>query len=251
MKKNLILILILFFSLPSFAQETKISLSLEEAIKMALENSYNTKASKNNVLSAQETVWETTATGLPQIDAKVDYQNFIKQPVSLLPAAAFDNTASVVQTVEDYFGIPSNRDPELPQGFIPVVFGTQQNINASVTVKQLLFDGSYLVGLQASRAFLKISEQANEKTEILTREAVVNAYGNVLVTEKSIAILEGNLKILEKNLNDAKMIYENGFNEQEDVEQLEITFGTLKNQLYNLQRMRGIAYQMLNLSIGV
>ena len=99
MKKNLIIILSLFFNLSSFAQETKISLSLEEAIKMALENSYNTKASKNNVLSAQETVWETTATGLPQIDAKVDYQNFIKQPVSLLPAAAFDNTASVVQTV--------------------------------------------------------------------------------------------------------------------------------------------------------
>ena len=112
MKKNLILILTLFFSFPSFAQEIKILLSLEEAIKMALENSYNTKASKNNVLSAKETVWETTATGLPQIDAAVNYQNFIKQPVSLLPAAAFDNTASVVQTVEDYFDISSNRAPE-------------------------------------------------------------------------------------------------------------------------------------------
>ena len=250
MKKYLITILSLFFSYVSFAQKTKISLSLEEAIEMALENSYNTKASKNNVLSAKETVWETTASGFPQIDANINYQNFIKQPVSLLPAAAFDNTASVVQTVEDYFDIQSNRDPGLPEGFIPVVFGTQQNINASVTLTQLLFDGSYLVGLQASRAFLKISEQANEKTEILTREAVVNAYGNVLVTEKSISILEGNLKIIEKNLNDAKKIYENGFNEQEDVEQLEITFGTLKNQLYNLQRMKGIAYQMLNLSLG-
>ena len=120
-----------------------------------------------------------------------------------------------------------------------------------MTVTQLLFDGSYLVGLQASRAYLKISEQANEKTEILTREAVVNAYGSVLVAEKSITILQGNLKIIEKNLHDAKKIYENGFNEQEDVEQLEITFGTLKSQLYNLQRMKGIAYQMLNLSIGV
>ncbi|MDC3366166.1 TolC family protein, partial [Flavobacteriaceae bacterium] len=204
-----------------------------------------------SVLSAKETVWETTATGLPQINATINYQNFIKQPVSLLPAAAFDNTVSVVQTVEDYFDIQSNRDPTLPQGFIPVVFGTQQNLNASVTLTQLLFDGSYLVGLQASRAYLKISEQANEKTEILTREAVINAYGSVLVTEKSIAILKSNLKILEKNLNDAKKIYENGFNEQEDVEQLEITYGTLKNQLSNMQRMKIIAYQMLNLSIGL
>lgn len=251
MKKYLIIITTLSMGFSSYAQKPDMVLSLDEAIQIALKNSYNTKASKNNVLSAKETVWETTATGLPQISASINYQNFIKQPVSLLPAAAFDNTASLVETVEDYFDIQSNRDPASPEGFIPVVFGTQQNINASVTLTQLLFDGSYLVGLQASRAYLKISEQANKKTELLTREAVVNAYGSVLVTEKSITILEGNLTVLEKNLQDAKKIYENGFNEQEDVEQLEITFGTLKNQLLNMQRMKVIAYQMLNLSIGV
>ena len=250
MKKHLIVITTLVFSLTSYAQVTELTLSLEQAINIALEKSYNIKAAKNTVSSAKETVWETTATGLPQIDATINYQNFIKQPVSLLPAAAFDNTSSVVETVEDYFGIQANRDPAAPEGFIPVVFGTQQNINASVTLTQLLFDGSYLVGLQASRAYLKISEQANEKTELLTREAVINAYGTVLVTEKSVDILKGNLKILEKNLNDAKKIYENGFNEQEDVEQLEITYGTLKNQLSNMERMKEIAYQMLNLSLG-
>tara|TARA_B110000037_G_scaffold111228_1_gene128401 strand:- start:4044 stop:5450 length:1407 start_codon:yes stop_codon:yes gene_type:complete len=250
MKKYLIVITTLVFSLTSYAQVTELTLSLEQAINIALEKSYNIKAAKNTVSSAKETVWETTATGLPQIDATINYQNFIKQPVSLLPAAAFDNTSSVVETVEDYFGIQANRDPAAPEGFIPVVFGTQQNINASVTLTQLLFDGSYLVGLQASRAYLKISEQANEKTELLTREAIINAYGTVLVTEKSVDILKGNLKILEKNLNDAKKIYENGFNEQEDVEQLEITYGTLKNQLSNMERMKEIAYQMLNLSLG-
>ena len=251
MKKHIILTSIIFLSLAIHGQEKSMIISLEEAVIFALENNYNIKESKNSILSAKETVWETTATGLPQINATVNYQNFIKQPVSLLPAAAFDNTVSVVQTVEDYFDIQSNRDPTLPQGFIPVVFGTQQNLNASVTLTQLFFDGSYLVGLQASRAYLKISEQANEKTEILTREAVINTYGSVLVTEKSIAILKSNLKILEKNLNDAKKIYENGFNEQEDVEQLEITYGTLENQLNNMQRMKIIAYQMLNLSMGL
>jgi len=250
MKKYLIVITTLVFSLTGYAQVTELTLSLEHAINIALEKNYNIRAAKNTVSSAKETVWETTATGLPQIDATINYQNFIKQPVSLLPAAAFDNTSSVVETVEDYFGIQANRDPAAPEGFIPVVFGTQQNINASVTLTQLLFDGSYLVGLQASRAYLKISEQANEKTELLTREAVINAYGTVLVTEKSVDILKGNLKILEKNLNDAKKIYENGFNEQEDVEQLEITYGTLKNQLSNMERMKEIAYQMLNLALG-
>jgi outer membrane protein TolC len=250
MKQKLLLFFVSALCLGFHAQEKSMRISLDEAIAFAIENSYNTKASKNGISSAKETVRETTASGLPQVNASVEYQNFLKQPVSLLPAAAFDNTSAVVETVEDYFGIQANRDPGVPAGFIPVIFGTQQNVNASITLTQLLFDGSYLVALQASKAYLKISEQANEKTEILTREAVVNAYGAVLVAEKSILILEANLKILKKNLNDAQKIYENGFNEQEDVEQLEITFGTLKNQQNNLERMKGIAYQMLNLALG-
>jgi outer membrane protein len=225
-------------------------LSLKQAINYALENNYNTKAARNDIKSANEKVWETTAIGLPQINGKVDYQKFLKQPVSLLPAAAFDNRESVVQTVEDFFDITRESSPNAPDGFIPVVFGTKQNINASVTLTQLLFDGSYLVGLQASKTFLKISKQAEEKTELITKEAVINAYGNVLVAENSIAILESNIKILQKNYNDAKKIYENGFNEEEDVEQLEITLGNLKNQLSSVVRMKEIAYQMLNLSLG-
>ena len=221
--------LILFFAgvccLGLQGQEKSMRLSLDEAIAFAIENSYNTKASKNGISSAKETVKETSATGLPQLNASFDYQNFLKQPVSL---ADFNDDG-----IDEQF-----------------VFGKKQNLSASVTLSQLIFDGSYLVALQASKAYLKISEQANEKTEILTREAVVNAYGTVLVAEKSLDILAGNVNILEKNLHDAKKIYENGFNEQEDVEQLEITLGTLKNQRNNLERMKSIAYQMLNLSLG-
>ena len=225
MNKYLYLFCFFILSATIKAQEKTLKLSLDEAIIYALENSYNTKAARKDISSAKEKVWETTTIGLPQINANVDYQNFIKQPIS----------------VADING--DGIDEEF-------IFGTKQNLNASVTLRQLLFDGSYLVGLQASKTFLKISKQAQEKTELLTREAVINAYGNVLVTENSISILKGNIKILQKNYNDAKKIYENGLNEEEDVEQLEITLGNLKNQLNSVLRMKEIAYQMLNLALG-
>ena len=250
MKKLVLVLFTVFFIGVANAQEKTLQLSLKEAIEYALKNSYNTKAAKNDIKTAKEIVWETTAIGLPQVNGRLDYQNFLKQPVSLLPAAAFDNREAVVETVEEFFDINRETTPEAPDGFIPVIFGTKQNINASVTLTQLLFDGSYLVGLQASKTFLKISKQAEEKTELLTREAVINAYGNVLVTEESIEILEANIGILTQNFKDAQKIYENGFNEQEDVEQLEITLGNLKNQLNSVLRMKEIAYQMLNLSLG-
>ena len=113
-----------------------------------------------------------------------------------------------------------------------------------------MFDGSYFVGLESARTFLKISEQAKEKTELLTREAVINAYGNVLISEESIKILKGNIQILEKSLNDTQKIFENGLTEEENVEQLEITLGNIKSQLSSVIRLKAIAYQMLNLTMG-
>lgn len=212
-------------TLSSKAQDNPLRLSLDTAIEVALKNSYNTRAAENDMASAKEKVWETTTIGLPQINAALDYQRFLKQPI----------------TVADINGDGVNEE---------FVFGTEQNINGSVTLSQLLFDGTYLVGLQSAKTFLKISEQAKEKTALLTREAVINAYGNVLISENSVAILEGNLKILEKNYIDAKKIYENGLSEEEDVEQLLITLGDVKNQLNSVKRLTEIAYQMLNLVLG-
>ena len=250
MKKYIYILSFLAFSITLNAQEKSMELSLDEAIKFALSNSYNTKSAENDIKKAKETVWETTTIGLPQINGSLDYQNFLKQPVSLLPAAAFDNTTSTIETVEQYFDLQANSQPTAPEGFIPVVFGTKQNVNASVTLTQLLFDGSYLVGLQASKTYLKISEQAKEKTELLTREAVINAYGNVLVTEKSLEILKRNHKVNNRILKETKVAYDNGLTEQENVEQLQIIKGNLENNIRASERMKEIAYQMLNIALG-
>ena len=229
MKKYLVIIVAMFCSFSMNAQEESMTFSLQEAIDYAVKNSYDNKVAEQDIESAKKQKWETTTIGLPQIDGSVDYQNFLKQQISLIPAEFFGGN---------------------PGEFAEVIFGTKQNINAAVTLKQLLFDGSYLVGLQSAKTFLKISEQAKEKTELLTREAVINAYGNVLVTERSIAIYEGNIEILEKNLNDTRKTYENGLTEEEDVEQLEITLGNVKSQLNSVKRLKGIAYQMLNITLG-
>ena len=77
--------------------------------------------------------------------------------------------------------------------FAAVPFGLKHNLTGTATLNQLIFDGSYLVGLQSAKTYLKISENAKEKTEIGIREAIINAYGNVLLSEEGIRILENNI----------------------------------------------------------
>jgi len=227
MKKYISSVFIFFFigGIIAQEQEKEMSLSMQEAIDYAIKNSYENKVSLNNIEAAKKKKWETTTIGLPQVNGVVDYQNWLKQQVQLVD---FNND-----------GV----DEEL-------IFTKKQTTKASVTLSQLIFDGSYLVGLQSAKTYLKISEQAKEKTELSTREAVVNAYGNVLVTEKSIEILERNKAVLEKNLDETQKTYDNGLTELENVEQLQITLGNVESNLRNAERLREIAYQMLNVSLG-
>jgi outer membrane protein TolC len=223
--------IVLFFLISSFvfSQEEQKSFTLQDAIDYALENNRTAKNAALDIEAAEQQKWETTATGLPQISADVSYQNFLKQQVSVIPAEFFGGN---------------------PGEFAEVLFGTKQSTTATVTLNQKIFDGSYLVALQSSKVFLEISKNAKEKTDLEIRKAVINAYGNVLLAEESITILERNIAVLEKNLNDVTKIYENGLEEEESVEQIQITLSGVKSSLNNTNRLKDLAYQMLNLAIG-
>ncbi|WP_044400469.1 TolC family protein [Lacinutrix sp. Hel_I_90] len=224
-------ILLFFFAFSiGFSQEEKTSFTLQEAIDYALENNRTAQNAALDIEAAKKQKWETTATGLPQISASIDYQNFLKQQVQVIPAEFFGGN---------------------PGEFAEVTFGTKQSATAFATLNQKLFDGSYLVALQSAKVFLQISKNAKTKTDLEVRKAVINAYGNVLLTQESAQILERNISVLEKNLFETTKIYENGLGEEESVEQLKITLSGIESNLNNTNRLKTLAYQMLNIVLGM
>ena len=201
------------------AQEQKNSFTLDEAIVYALEHNYGAINANRDIVDAQKQKWETIATGLPQLSGAVSYQNQLEQQVVQLPA--------------EVAGGP-------PGTFVEVVFGQPQQLSATATLKQQLFDGSYIVGVQATKAFLSFSKNNKEKTDLEVRQAVVEAYGNVLLAKESVAILERNKATLDKNLFETQKIFENGLGEEESVDQLKITQSSITNQLKNAKRLEKI-----------
>lgn len=230
MRNNLILLLSLLTLGFGSSQETPTRFTLGEAIAYALENNYSSINAIRDTVDARKQKWETIAEGLPQISGSISYQNQLKQPVSLIPA--------------EFFGGE-------PGTFQPIVFGQPQQANATATLRQQIFDGSYIVGVQATKAFLSYSRNNLEKTEQQVRQSVVEAYGNVLLAEETVAILEKNLATLDKNLFETQKIYENGLGEEESVEQLQITLSSVDSQLKNAVRLKDITLQMLNLMMGL
>jgi len=232
--KKIFLTLFLAFPILIYAQEVKNnsakSYTLEEAIAYGLENSYNSNIASKDVAIALKQKWEIISQGLPQITGNAEYRNNLEQPVTLLP------------------GEIAGGDPGT---FVPITFGTKQNLTATATWNQLIFDGSYIVGVQSAKTLLQISENSKVKTDLVVKQTITNAYGNVLLARESVEISKRNLESIQKNYNDTKVTYENGLIEEESVEQLEITLLGLETSLNNAERMKGIAYDMLKLSMGI
>ena len=225
-------LLLLFFTstlLWGQEQEFPTELTLEEAIQIGLENNRILVNANRDVQKAYKTKWSTIAKGLPQVNASFNYQNFLEQPVSLVPA--------------QFFG---GQEGE----FAEVVFGTKQNVDAQIKWDQLIFDGTYLVGLEATQVYLTISENLFEKTRLETRKSIINAYTATLLAEEQARILQRNVNNLEDNLSEVKQLFQNGFEEEESVQQMQLTLSETAIQLRYANNVEKITFNMLRLLLG-
>ena len=212
------------------AQEVPTKLSLDQALNYAYAHNNQMVNAAQDVRDAYAQKWVTIASGLPQIDGGLDYQNQLKRPVSLLPG--------------EFFGGE-------PGTFIPVTFGQKQQVSATATLRQQIFNGSYLVGLQAIKTFIEISALSEIKTKIEVQKAVVNAYTGVLAAQESERIIADNIKQLKATAEETQKMWAQGMVEEEAIEQIQITLANLENQGRNSRRVVMISQQMLNLLLGL
>ena len=212
------------------AQEVPTKLSLDQALSYAYAHNNQMVNAAQDVRDAYAQKWVTIASGLPQIDGGLDYQNQLKRPVSLLPG--------------EFFGGE-------PGTFIPVTFGQKQQMSATATLRQQIFNGSYLVGLQAIKTFIEISALSEIKTKIEVQKAVVNAYTGVLAAQESERIIANNIKQLKATAEETQKMWAQGMVEEEAIEQIQITLANLENQGRNSRRVVMISQQMLNLLLGL
>lgn len=212
--KNWIKLFPLFIAVLGYSQKT---FTIEEAWKYAQDNNVNVQKAKIDQTIAKQKVKETIGIGLPQISGNAGYNYFLKIPVTLLPA-------------EIAGGMPGT--------YIPVKFGQKQSLTSGLTLRQLLFDGSYFVGLEASKTYKEASNLAEEKTEISVKEGILMAYTAVLVTDENLKTLEDNRKVAAKSLFETKETYKVGLIELQNVEQQEYGYKSLIANQENLVRTR-------------
>jgi outer membrane protein TolC len=219
-----------FFSNLVHAQSASVrEFSLQSVQKYAVDYSYETKRSQLDILAARKKMKETLLTGFPQLYSTIDYMNNLELATVLIPNI-----------------FEGNFDEK-----IPVQFGTQHNASVNFVLNQLVFNGSYIVGLKASKIYRQLADQNHERTQLDILETVTNTYYLILVAEESERILILNIENLEKTHYEIRERYKEGFVAETDADLVQISVIKLKNSLQTIVRQKEIGYQLLKFQMGL
>lgn len=231
MKKTIIAICGLALSAGAHAQGP-VSLSLQQALDMAAQQSYAVQASALEAEKMRHRVKEITAIGLPQINGEGGMSQFIDVPTSLVP---------------NFFTPPGPGVPE----YFPARFAVPWNVTGGVTLSQLLFDGSYLVGLQATKGLAEQSRIELEKSRADARNQAAKAYFGALAAAEGARLAAEGVPLLDRTLREAEAMKAAGFIEQTDVDRIQIQLEQAQAQQRSFSQQADVARMLLALTLGI
>jgi outer membrane protein TolC len=232
MRDLLILTLSLFISSQALAQESvPMDLGVEDAVKYAWENSQKAKTAVIDVEQAKKDVWIQTAKGLPIVKGSFGFNNFVDLPTSIIPAEAFGAPA----------GSPN----------IEAQFGQAWTMEAGINVGLQLFDGSYIIGLKAVKGLKKITADQQQMTMNEIKTIIAQAYYTAQVAKENVRLLDENIANIENTLSETSALYNEGFAEEMDVEQLDLLINQIKNRARQADRQHQATLNLLKYQMGM
>jgi len=270
MRFKRVLLLYVFFNVQFLlqAQEKKDSIlkfSLAEAKAYALNNSPVVKNAALDLESAKKKIWETTAIGLPQVNAKFSYGYTIEQSnlidqinslnqIYILPDLIKLNSIRIDSVIK-----PSSYNKDSVRKIYNHMDSLQHlkagdyknSIGFDLTVSQLIFNGAYFVGLQTSRVYKSLSELAITKSKIDLLETVTNAYFLVLIVKENKQIIDSTYLNTKKISDEMIEQYKVGFIDETVTDQMKIVVSNLKTTSDMLFRQLDIVINLFKFQLGI
>lgn len=237
MQKLINCLLVTLIASLSYAQT---SFSLDEAIEYAKENSNAKKQAQLDVLDAEAIVQEYKAIGMPTLNIDAGYSYF-----PLIPANPVEDFLSpAIYGILFQEEVIPQKDLGPPETF-KLAFQRKQTLSAGLGFSVLLFDASYLKGLKAAKQSIDLSAKQIELTDAQIASMVTKSYLSALIADRNIEFIDKNITVIEKSLEETKIVYENGFIEQLDVDRLQLSLDNLKIEREKISELIGLSKNVL------
>jgi len=217
----------------SLAGGGSFQLSLQQAVDYAYQHQNSMLNARLDEEMAYAKVKEIRGAGYPQITGSLDVKDYIQFPTSVIPKSIFDPTAGPKELEKFPF------------------IATKYNATAGLNASQLIFDPSFIVGLQAANSISEFSKKNTIRTKIEVASAVSKAYYGVLVNSARIQLINANVDRLKKLNDDTKAMYENGFVEKIDYDRVALTYNNVVTEKQNVERQMELSNYLLKYQMGM
>lgn len=222
------------------------ALSLEEAIEYARSNNSDILNARLEVEISKQEVKSIVATGLPQINANAQFVHNVQIAAQQFPDFL---SPAVYGVLIDEGLLPADRFKSgQPQ---TVQFGAPSMLAGNVTLNQLLFDGTFFLGLSAAKEYVNLTKLVSEKKEIDVVESVTKAYYLAVLTAQVHTMLSDNLRTTQEVRDQTAAMLEAGVVEQLDLDRLDFALANLNNQIQTTEYQKEMSIQMLKVLIGM
>lgn len=242
------LLMIIFFGSFSigFSQNKKdvLKLSVAEAQTFALQNNRTVQSSRIDIQHADKQVWENLATGLPQISVTANYLHQF-----VVPQLSFGNFLDIDNLPDGFLTRQDLSNHFIPSPSFPL--GVHDNTTIDLTLSQLIFNGEYLVGLQATKVVKSMTEKSLVKTENETKESVADTYYLILILGENEKVLNESLKTVDQTYNELVKLNEQGLNEETDVDLVKIGKSNIQTLISSIETQKQISIKLLKFQLGM
>lgn len=222
--------------------------SLDDCIRFALENAVEVKNAHVDEQIATAKVKETTGLGLPQVEGSVSVQHNNKLPRFFAQYAVAQGFGGVDENGDPLLNLPGVEATDVVAS--PNFFQLKSSGNAGLTVNQLLFSTTYLVGLKAADTYKQLATRTAEQTQIGVIQNVTKAYYAVLVNNERIGLYDANISRVDSLLRSTTLMNQNGFSEAIDVDRIRVTLNNLKSERLNFLNVQALAIGLLKFQMN-
>ncbi len=205
--------------------------SLADAKAYALENNLNIRNAMNDVENTRQRYIEIRGMGLPQVDVTGSFSNFINLPIQIVDASFINPNAAPGETIS-------------------FRAGTDFTVSGTIQATQLIFNGSYLVGLQAAEYLKKFQVTASDITKEDVIFNVIQAYQLASVAKENLVFTDS-MVIITQELIDKQVNYlELGLMKQEEMDQLNYSLLMAKDAHMSAELNYKNSISLLKYSMG-
>lgn len=243
MRTGVLAAILVVFTIGLSSAQTDNNYTLQQCIDYALKNSTTVKAADFDSYIAEAQIAEVRGAGLPQINAGVTIMDNPKLQ------RMFQNFDPGQPGFASFFFDPANLPPAGVYAF-PNMFQLRSSGDAKVSATQLLFSGSYLVGLQASRTYAELSVKNANVTKTQVVENVTKAFYSVLINQERKALIDANIASLDSSLTQTRAMNKQGFVEKIDVDRLEVTYNNLLAEKNKFDMVTEMTLYLLKYQMG-